>query len=90
MRVLRFLPRPDADDDPTESWVLEGSDIVHRVWRSDGSWCWSVGQGTHHVENGLSPSRRSAVFESRRHAAGVMAWVLDWGRWLGPGPYVRQ
>lgn len=81
MRVLRFLPRPDLDDDPTESWTLEGSDIVHHVWRSDDSWCWSVRQGTHPVDNGLAETRGRALVDSRRYAVGVMAAVLDWGRW---------
>ena len=81
VRVLRFLPRPDLDDDPTESWTLEGTDIVQSVWRSEDSWCWAVRQGRRPVENGLADSRRSARLESQRHAVHVMAHVLDWGRW---------
>jgi hypothetical protein len=85
LRVLRFLPRPDVDDDPTESWTLEDTDLVSLVWYdAEGDWCWAVRQGRRHVDNGLSDTRRRAVVDSRRYAAGVMAHVLDWGRWSRP------
>jgi hypothetical protein len=78
--VLRFLPRPDVEGDPTESWTLEDSSIVASVWPAGDCWGWSVHRGRQFVENGLSATGSSARLESRRCAVRELV--------RGLGPYV--